>query len=91
MDMASNVDKIKEKLAVLAPTFLDIEDETAKHHGHAGHTGGEMTHLRLKIVSPAFEGKNRLERQRMVMGLLQPLWQETNLHALSLEAKAPAE
>lgn len=91
MDMAGNSDKIKEKLAVLNPTHLVIEDETAHHHGHAGHSGGNETHLKLTVVSEAFAGKNRLARQRMVMDLLKPLWEETNLHALSLEAKTPAE
>lgn len=91
MDMASNIEKIKEKLAVLNPLFLDIRDDTARHHGHADHSGGEETHLHAVIVSAAFEGKNRLARQRMVMDLLKPLWSEANLHALSLETKAPAE
>ncbi|MBU6235600.1 MAG: BolA/IbaG family iron-sulfur metabolism protein [Alphaproteobacteria bacterium] len=89
--MASNADKIKEKLAPLAPTLVEIEDETARHHGHAGHSGGAMTHLKLKVVSAAFAGQSRLARQRMVMDLLKSLWADTNLHALSLEAKAPAE
>lgn len=91
MDMTSNIEKIKEKLAALSPLSVEIMDDTAKHHGHAGHSGGEMTHLRLKVVSSAFAGQSRLQRQRIVMDLLKPLWDETNLHALSLEAKAPTE
>jgi BolA protein len=89
MDMISNADKIKEILQILEPRVLEIIDDTAKHHGHAGYTGGEMTHLTLRIVSSAFAGKTRLAQQRMVMDLLKPLWTTTNLHAVSLETKAP--
>ncbi len=91
MDMTSNADKIKEKLTILEPLVLEITDDTAKHHGHAGHAGGDMTHLSLRVISSVFIGKSRLERQRMVMDLLKPLWETTNLHAVSLEAKAPSE
>ena len=87
--MMSNADKIKEKLVPLSPLSIEIVDDSAKHHGHAGHTGGEMTHLTLRVVSAAFVGKSRLERQRMVMDLVKPLWAETNLHALSIEALPP--
>lgn len=91
MDMTSNADKIKDKLAALNPVLIEVGDDTVRHHGHAGHTGGDMTHLNLLIVSAAFEGKGRLARQRLVMDLIGPLWTHTNLHALSMKTLTPSE
>ncbi len=83
--------KLKEKLEPLHPLRLRIVDESDKHLGHAGNPHGGQTHFRLEITSGAFAGKSRLQRQRLVMDLVQPLWAETGLHALSLRTYAPDE
>jgi len=73
--------------AALAPQRLTIIDESAQHHGHAGaHPAGE-THFRVEIVSAAFAGKSRVERQRLVYAILQDEL-STGLHALSLVTEA---
>src|SRR5260370_33997480 len=50
----------------LAPARLAIEDESSRHHGHAGWREGGETHFRVEIVSAAFEGQSRVARQRLV-------------------------
>lgn len=90
--MQSVADKLKEKLQVLAPTHLAVIDDSQKHAGHAGNPDGKgQTHFTVEITSDAFAGKSRVERQRMVMDLVAPVWRETSLHALSLRTTAPGE
>lgn len=73
-----------------APEALEVEDESERHHGHAGWREGGETHFRLRIVSEAFAGKTRLERHRMVNAALAEEL-ANGLHALAIEAKAPGE
>ena len=62
---------IREKLtAAFAPAALSVEDESAKHAGHAGARPGGETHFNVRIVSDAFEGVSRVERQRRVYAAL---------------------
>ena len=57
------INKLRE---AFVPESLDVTDESHLHEGHAGHRPGGETHFRVYIVSPAFEGKSRIERHRMV-------------------------
>ena len=61
-----------------------------KHRGHGGYNPAGESHFSLQIVSPAFVGKSRVERQRMVYAALGDLMQ-TEIHALSVHARAPDE
>lgn len=72
------------------PESLDVADESHLHEGHAGHRAGGETHFRVYIVSPAFEGKSRIERHRMINATLS---QELagSVHALAIHANAPGE
>ncbi|GLS44784.1 BolA family protein [Methylobacterium brachythecii] len=76
--------------AELAPTHLDVVDESHMHAGHSGARPGGETHYRVDVVSAAFEGKSRVERHRLVNGMLAPAF-ERGLHALALKARTPAE
>ena len=87
---------IREKLtAGLAPLRLDIEDDSGRHAGHHheggvdGRAGGE-SHFNLIVVSTAFEGQNRVQRQRAVNTLLREELAGP-VHALSVRALTPAE
>jgi BolA protein len=82
------VDRIKERLTPLAPERLQIDDDSAKHAGHAGAAGGG--HYRLLIVSQQFAGKSPIARHRMVYDLLGDLMQQ-GIHALSIKAYTPDE
>ncbi|TBR28441.1 MAG: BolA family transcriptional regulator [Reyranella sp.] len=69
---------------------LAIEDESSKHHGHAGWREGGETHFRVEIVSQAFDGKTRVARQRLVYAALKEEL-DAGLHALAMETLTPAE
>jgi BolA protein len=77
-----------------APTLLEIRDDSSRHAGHAGAlradgSGGE-THFYVRIVSVAFEGVSRVERQRRVHAVLADEL-AGDIHALSLKLQAPQE
>ncbi len=70
---------------VLAPTQLEVLDESAAHAGHAGADGtGSGTHFRVRIASPLFTGKARVARHRLVYDALQ-LFIDRGVHALAIE------
>ena len=82
---------IERKLSeALKPIRLEIEDESARHHGHAGYQEGGETHFRVTVVSPAFAGHNRVARQRLVYKLLAEEL-AGRVHALALTALTPDE
>jgi BolA family transcriptional regulator, general stress-responsive regulator len=84
-------DRIRDKLAeTLRPERLEITDESHRHVGHVGAREGGESHFRVEIVSAAFEGMARVERQRRVYGLLAGEFAD-GLHALSLATLTPAE
>ncbi len=82
------IDLLRERLALLEPSRLDIIDDSARHAGHAGNTGGG--HFTVIIESSHFSGKSTIIRHRMVyqaVGDLIP----SSIHALSIKASAPGE
>jgi BolA protein len=82
---------IHDKLfAAFSPTRLEVEDDSARHHGHAGATPGGESHFNLVIESPKFEGQSRVARQRAVLGVLSAELAGP-VHALSIKALAPGE
>jgi len=84
-------DRIRTKLtAGLAPTRLEIVDDSARHAGHAGAGAGGETHFNVLVVSDRFAGQSRIERQRAIHTLLAEELAGP-VHALSLKALTPAE
>jgi BolA protein len=84
-------DAIRQRLtAALAPSRLDLIDESALHAGHAGARAEGESHFRMLIVTGMFTGKGRLQRQRMVFAALADLMR-TDVHALSITALSPEE
>ena len=86
---------MREKLTtVFAPVALEIEDQSARHAGHAGATRNDgsqgETHFHVRLVSQSFEGLSRVERQRRVYAALKDELAGP-VHALSLTALAPSE
>lgn len=84
----STQDELNKRLQTLAPATLEIIDESHLHAGHAGNTGGG--HFRVLIVSEQFAGLLPLKRHRLVFAAVGDMMQ-TKIHALSIEAKTPAE
>jgi BolA protein len=91
----SVADNIRGKLtSTFVPIALQVQDESARHAGHAGaeRTDGSEgeTHFHVILVSAAFEGLSRVERQRRVYAALKEELAGP-VHALSLSALTPAE
>jgi BolA protein len=75
--------------AALAPSLLELNDESALHAGHSGAASGG-SHFRLKIVSPRFEGLRLVMRHRLVYDSVHDMM-HTEIHALAITALAPSE
>lgn len=88
--MAETVQQEMERLLTEAfsPTRLDVINDSATHHGHAGDDGSGESHFTVVIEAPAFADKSRLERQRMVNRALGDIPGE-RVHALAIQASAP--
>jgi BolA protein len=83
-------ERITRKLTeAFSPDALNVVDESHLHKGHAGHRPGGESHFRVKITAVAFRGKSRVAAHRMVYDALADEIAE-GLHALAIEAKAPA-
>jgi len=85
-DVAST---LRDRLARLSPSVLEIHDDSAEHAGHAGAAGGGG-HFSLFIVSNAFSGVPRLARHQRVLREVSDLLPHP-VHALSIKALAPEE
>ena len=73
----------------LAPTRLEVLDESHQHKGHAGENGsGFGTHFRVKVASQMFTGLSRVARHRLVYDALQDFIDQ-GLHALAIETEEP--
>lgn len=88
--MSARVAQIRARLeAALAPSALEVEDDSHRHAGHAGARDGRG-HFHVRIVSQAFRGQPALARHRAVYAALGELMQ-TDIHALAIDARAPEE
>ena len=71
----------------LAPTQLEVLDESYQHNGHAGSNGtGFGTHFRVKVASQRFTGLSRVACHRLVYDALQDFIAQ-GLHALAIETE----
>jgi BolA protein len=78
-------DSIVEKLSQkFAPTHLEVLDESDRHKGHAGSRPGGETHFRVRIATPQFAGRTRLQQHRAVMEALDAEL-KGGVHALAIE------
>lgn len=85
--MSSRAQRIESILKqALAPTHLEIVNES---HMHSVPANSE-THFKVLAVSSAFDGKSRLDRQRIINDLLKSELQ-SGLHALTQRTLSPAE
>ncbi len=81
--------QIRERLASLQPTVLELIDDSAKHAGHAGAASGGK-HFQLRIISACFKDRPTLARHRMVYDALGSLMHK-EIHALSINALTPPD
>ena len=69
----------------LQPSALEVVDESADHAGHVGaNASGSGSHFRVRIASPLFAGKTRVQRHRLVYDAVQDFLDQ-GLHALAIE------
>lgn len=90
--MAGPLQQEMERLleSAFAPERLEVVNDSARHHGHAGDDGSGESHFSILIESTRFAGKSRLERQRMVNRALGDIPGE-RVHAVAIRALAPGE
>ncbi len=86
MTTGVTAEAMRERLAeLLAPTRLEVLDESQAHAGHAGADGsGFGTHFRVRVASPRFAGLSRVARHRLVYDALQ-VFIDRGVHALAIE------
>ena len=84
--MGPTATELEQRLRqTLPPSSLQVIDESAAHAGHAGANGtGAGTHFRVRIATPAFAGKSRVQRHRLVYDALHDFLDQ-GLHALAIE------
>jgi BolA protein len=92
----SVAERIGEKLKrAFDPAYLAIENESARHAGHAAMKSANPailgeSHFRVIIISSAFEGKSRVDRHRLVNEILAEEL-SAHIHALAIRAMTPGE
>ena len=80
---SERITKIEMLLACLEPTFIEIIDDSHKHIGHAGSKDG-AGHFTLKISSPLFVNKTRIECHKMIYTALDEMLPQ-DIHALKIK------
>jgi BolA protein len=89
--MGAIFETIRDKLtAAFAPLRLEVEDDSARHAGHAGARAGGESHFNVVIESEAFRGIGKVARQRLVYRALADELAGP-VHALAVKALAPGE
>jgi len=84
--MPATAQQLHQRLSEkLAPSLLEVIDESAQHHGHAGaNAEGYGSHFRVRIACPQWAGLPRVQRHRLVYAALQDFIDQ-GLHALAIE------
>jgi BolA protein len=72
----------------LAPSQLEVVDDSHLHAGHAGAREGR--HFTVRVTSARFAGLSRVARHRLVYHALHGLIAQ-GIHALAIEARTPDE
>jgi BolA protein len=92
---ASRADRIRATLTqAFSPTELTIQDDSARHAGHAGAQPGGQSHYSVLMVSAAFQGVSRVARSRAVHAALATEFgpaEQGGMHALALTLRTPDE
>jgi len=84
-------ERMRKKLAAtLAPIHMEIIDDSARHAGHFGADAKGETHFKIKIVSDAFEGLDRVARHRLVYDAVAEELKE-RVHALNIDTLSQTE
>lgn len=92
---SSRADRLHATLTqMFAPSVLRIQDDSARHAGHAGAQPGGQSHYNVLMVSAAFQGLSRVARSRAVHEALAGEFgpaEQGGMHALSLTLRTEEE
>lgn len=76
-------EKITHLLAqAFHPEYLEVQDDSDQHIGHAGHQGGGR-HFTVVIKAIALHGQTRVAQHQKIYAALQSLMPEP-IHALAI-------
>src|SRR5690606_32964835 len=75
--------QLKDRLAQLSPTHLDVVNESS---GHGGYFPGKESHFKTVIVSQAFAGVRPVQRHQKVYAAAGDLLARDKIHALAIHA-----
>ena len=85
----TRIEHMQTLLATLAPSHIEIVDDSHLHAGHEGARSGGG-HYTLHIISEQFSGKSTLARHRMIYSALGEMMKQ-EIHALNIKAYTPQE
>ena len=85
----NTIDQIRQYLDALTPEFVELDDDSHNHAGHAGAASGGG-HYNLRVISTRFNGMTSVARHRLIYTTLSSLMQR-EIHALSIIALTPEE
>ena len=79
-------DEMRHRLEALAPTWLEVIDESHLHAGHA--SAREGRHFSVHLRGRCFNGLTHVQRHRLVYDALR-LLMDRGIHARAIDAAAP--
>ena len=77
-----------ERLQTLAPSHLEVINESAYH---GGYFPGKESHFKVIVVSEEFNGLRLVQRHQKVYALASDLMNLGQIHALAIHAYLPSE
>jgi len=77
-----------ERLQTLAPTHLEVINESA---GHGGYFPGKESHFKVIVVSDEFKGLRLVQRHQKIYAVAAELMSPGRIHALAIHAYVPDE
>ena len=85
MDNSERIARLRARLEqALAPTALEIHDDSSRHAGHEGARDGRG-HFTVTIASPVFAGLSPVAKHRKIYDAVGDMMQ-TDIHALAIRA-----
>ncbi len=84
----SLTETIRARLAILEPTSLEIEDNSAAHASHKSNNGDG--HFTIKVISSLFSQKSQIMRHRLIYQALSDLIPQ-QIHAINIVAISPTD
>lgn len=76
---------IEDKLKILEPTTLIINNDSALHADHPGNSSKDgESHFSIEIASLKLENLNKIEQHKIINNLLKDEF-KNGLHALSIK------